>query len=88
MELKAGNHVKFVDEKRRTRDALVTHVHVNNTVEEHVKLYGTYPCINVVLVVEQEDRKDPYGQQTEHKSSVVYKNPSAEVAGGYFYYFP
>lgn len=90
MELKIGQAVKFVDEKRRSRDALVTHIHNGSglSMEEFKATYGGYPCINLVAVMLEEDRKDPYGQQTEHRSSVVYKTPASEVAGGYFYYLP
>jgi uncharacterized alpha/beta hydrolase family protein len=91
MELKNGDHVKFVDTKRRTRDALVTCIHGVGgelTFEGFKEKHGQYPCINVVAVVTDEDRKDPYGQQTEHASWVVFKNPSSDVAGGYFYFIP
>jgi len=91
MELKVGQTVKFVDTKRRTRDALVTFVHgVGGEIDfEGFKAkHGQYPCINLVAVVCDEDRKDPYGQQTEHASSVTYRNTSSEVAGGNFYFIP
>lgn len=89
MELKVGMAVKFVDEKRRVRDALVTCIHgLGMPMEEFKGVYGGYPCINLVAVMLEEDRTDPYGQQTEHRSSVVYKTPASEVAGGFFYYLP
>ena len=90
MELKVGQPVKFVDTKRRTRDALVTCLHLGSErdVESFRGTYGQYPCINIVAVVCDEDRKDPYVQQTDHASSVQFKNPSADVAGGYFYFVP
>jgi hypothetical protein len=91
MELKVGQAVKFVDTKRRTRDALVTCIHGvggDLTFEGFKEKHGQYPCINVVAVVPDDERKDPYGNQTEHASSVTYRNPSSEVAGGYFYFIP
>lgn len=89
MELVVGQAVKFVDSVRRVRDALVTHIHDNGmSMEEFKKLYGGFPCINLVVVMLEEDRRDPYGQQTEHHTSVSYRTSAYEVAGGYFYYLP
>lgn len=89
MELKTGQAVKFVDSKRRERDALVTYIHSGGLpMEEFKEKCGGYPCINLVAVMIEEDRTDPYGQQTEHHSSVSYRTPAYEVAGGYFYFLP
>jgi hypothetical protein len=89
MELKIGQVIKFVDSKRRERDALVTYIHLGTEtdIETFKEKYGSYPCINLVAVTCDEDRKDPYGQQTEHATSVSYWNAAYAAAGGYFYRF-
>jgi hypothetical protein len=90
MELKVGDVVKYVDQKRRVRDALVTCIHMGglaNNIEEFKEKSGSFPCINVVVVMCEEDRKDPYGTQTEHASSVQYYNAASAAAGGFYYRF-
>jgi hypothetical protein len=88
MELKVGDVVKYVDQKRRVRDALVTCIHSQYPdIEKAKEMYGQYPCINVVTVMCEDDRKDPYGVQTEHATSVSYYNAAYAAAGGFYYRF-
>lgn len=90
MELKIGQAVKFMDPKRRERDALVTYIHMGgeyDDIEQFKVKYGTYPLINLIAVMCEEERKDPYGTQTEHFTSVAFQNPVNDVAGGFYYRF-
>ena len=90
MELKIGQHVKFRDQQREVRDALVTCIHINlgdtPTVADFVTKYGKPPSINVVVVQKDEARSDNYGRQTEHHTSVPFKDPIYEVAGGFYWF--
>lgn len=41
------------------------------------------PCINLVYLSGNVNKQDPYGRQTEHSSSVVYKDDNT-AHGNYF----
>jgi hypothetical protein len=85
--LKVGDPVIFTDEVRVDRFALVTCIHAHGTFEEHVQRYGTPPCINLVFVSGDDAKRDDYGRQVERKTSITYRTPSQQVAGGFFYRF-
>jgi len=55
--VKVGDVVTYVDEMRQERNALVTCVHNQD-------------YINLVVVANDPNKTDGYGQQTEHDSSV------------------
>lgn len=57
-----GDPVRIVDEKYGEHIGLVTCVH--GRFEDFV------PCLNVVYVSGDPDKKDPYGQQIERMSSL------------------
>ncbi len=70
-----GKVVKYVDHSGVERDGLVTAVH--GPAESN-------PSINVVFVSNDAARKDQYGTQIEHDTSVVHKaNQSAH--GNYWF---
>ena len=76
-DVTVGDHVLYVDERGRERDALVTAVHTGMSGE------GEPPGLNVVTVTLEEGRTDPYGQQIERLSSVVHED--AQPAHGNFW---
>lgn len=81
-----GSVVVFVDEDRVEHDALVTCLHHSTGVWDDEKPHaeGNYrPCINLVYVLKDEKRRDQYGQQLRHASSVVHA--SLNTAGGYMW---
>lgn len=58
-----GDVVKVVDEVRVEHSALVCAV--------HGEFGGTYvPCINVVYLATEENKRDPWGRQVERLSSL------------------
>jgi len=59
----AGDAVKVVDEVYGEHTALVTTVHGEFSS-------AFVPCINVVYVSKDPDKRDPYGQQIERLSSL------------------
>ena len=79
--LKIGQYVKVVDEVGQHHDGLVT----NQWGEETVKDGQPGPCINVLFVVDDEARRDPYGNQIERLSSCSHKL-STEAPGRYWYF--
>lgn len=60
-ERQAGDIVVYVDPTGRQHNALVT-------------AWWSEDCVNVVYVVSDEAKKDPYGRQTEHATSVSRKS--------------
>lgn len=65
-----GRSVIFVDPKGKQHDALVTAVWSDE-------------MINLVYVSSDENRKDTFGRQTEHATSVHYK-AGWQAHGNYF----
>ena len=66
-EVGVGDPVVVVDEQYREHVGLVTCVH------------GTFsdsyvPCINVVFVSKDPDKRDPYGAQVERLSSLQHQS--------------
>ena len=80
--LKIGQYVKVVDETGYTHDGLVT----NQWGNEKVKDGTAGPCINVLYVVDDPAKRDPYGNQIERLSSTSHK--LSTTAPGRYWYFP
>lgn len=76
--LKAGDPVIYFDEQRQPHHALVTIWHGckdGETVGDFQGRYGVpdaVPGVNLVFVVSQEGKTDPYGRQIERKSSCTH----------------
>ena len=70
--VKVGDPVRFVDSKGVEFDALVQHV-------------WTETCINLVFVSGDENRKDNYGRQVEHVTSLQSREVMKGVPGFYWY---
>lgn len=81
-ELKIGMFVKVVDEVGVTHDGLVT----QQWGHAKVKDGEAGPCINVLYVVDDPARSDPYGNQIERLSSCSHKRSTP--APGRYWYFP
>jgi hypothetical protein len=87
-----GQHVKFVDEDRVEHDALVTMVWGSGTWDDeqplqcNVEPFNWPVCLNIVYVLKDDSRKDQYGHQTRHVSSVGHA--SMNTAGGYMWKLP
>lgn len=90
-ELKIGQHLVFIDEHRRERDALLICIHGEPKGSKY-RLEGEsedridWPCVNLVVVCYEEDAQDQYGRQTtKEPSSVVHWANSS--ANGYCWRF-
>ncbi len=66
--LNVGDHVVFVDQRYVEHDALVTVVWGKEEFEP-----GSEPCINLLYVSKNTEKKDDHGRQIERESSVVHK---------------
>lgn len=67
--MKIGDAVTYVDEIGEEQHALLTAVHGADDT----------PSVNLVFVSADEAKRDPYGRQTERRSSVVHEsNQSAD----------
>lgn len=82
-EVKIGNHVIFTDSHRRQHSALLTAVWggpPESAIPENP------PAVNLVYVVDDETRDDPYGRQIERETSVVHRMFNS--AGGNCWHLP
>lgn len=79
-EIEVGDHVEFVDERSRVRDALVICIHTGMSGPE------TPPGVNLITVSADEDREDAYGRQPERPSSIVHEDD--QPAHGNFWRLP
>ena len=70
-----GDAVVFVDSYAREHEALLTAVHGE----------GETPSVNLVVVSMDENRRDQYGRQIEHHTSVVHRVNQA--AHGMYWFF-
>lgn len=68
-----GDHVVYTDEHGAPHNALVT-------------AWWGDKCCNLLFVVNDEAKKDPYGQQIERRSSSVHK--SMQQAPGNYWMHP
>ncbi len=85
--VEAGDHVVVVDENYRHHHALVTTVHGRFSDNGSS---GYVPCINVVYVSADPDKRDPYGQQLERMSSLQHysQGPNGMPKPGRFWANP
>lgn len=70
---KVGDHVVYTDELGVRHNALVTN-------------WWGEQCCNLLFVVDDEAKRDPYGQQIERRSSSVHH--SMQQAPGNFWTYP
>ncbi len=78
MEIKVGQSILYVDEKRQWHDALTTAV----WGEPYEGPDGRYvPCVNVLYVDDDERKTDQYGRQIERRTSVPHH--SSQTAPGF-----
>ena len=68
-----GDHVIYIDEHSKRHNALVTN-------------WWGETCCNLLFVVDDESKKDPYGQQIERRSSNSHR--SVVQAPGNFWFWP
>lgn len=82
-----GQHVLYTDHYGVEHSALLTNLFLGHKdgPEGYLKQYGE-PSVNVVYVVKDDGRRDQYGNQTEHDTSVVHK--SEQSAPGNFWRWP
>lgn len=64
-DLKIGDSIVFLDEHRVEHPALVTNVWQSS---------GGLPGCNLVFVVDDETKTDPYGRQIERRTSIVHES--------------
>jgi hypothetical protein len=81
-----GAHIVYVDPKGVRRDALVNVWWTNDQEIAEYRSVSGEPGCNLVIVSDDEARKDSYGRQTEHATSVVHK--TKQVAPGNFWCWP
>lgn len=85
VKLEDGMHVKYVDSVGQMHDALVTTCWGNREVDLDGDAH-LLPAINIVYVLLDSTRRDQWGQQKEHDSSVCHKRNQA--APGRYWVFP
>jgi len=64
---KVGAHVVWIDSLRKQHDALVT-------------VWWSDTCCNLLIVSDDEAKKDDYGRQIERNSSCVHKSMNSAQA--------
>lgn len=74
--IKEGDHVRFFDEHWTEHNALVTAVWGTPSEE-------WMPCINLVFVVTDAAKKDPYGRQIDRRTSVAHAASTKLKANSY-----
>lgn len=82
-QVNVGDSVIFTDEDRVDHNALITAIHGESYWVERGsdgERVIQHPCVNLVFVAGDESRKDNYGRQTEHSSSVTHRE--AQTGGG------
>jgi len=78
-QLNVGDAIVWIDEHREAHPALVTRVWIGMGGE-------TVPGVNLVFVVKDEAKTDPYGRQIERRTSVCHK--SVQQAGAWCWSWP
>lgn len=90
MELKdrtldVGDHVVFIDSRRRRLNALVQAVHGDVRLAQSEYYPGgecvLVPCINIIVISPDPERHDQYGRQIEHHTSVCWHEQQTPVVG-------
>jgi len=85
-ELNIGDSVRYTDHHGVEHVALITQNWLNGQkLKTYQEQYGNFPSINLVYVVKDESKSDPYGHQIERDTSVVHK--SQQAAPGNFWRF-
>ncbi len=82
-KIEMGMSVVYVDETRVEHDALITQTWGAKEFDDEKPLVhpdNWAPSINLVYVA-KDDRKDQYGNQTIHKSSVAFLTFNAAAGG-------
>lgn len=74
--LEVGTSILFMDEVRVLRPALITAIHGTPAYDESGKLIWM-PCVNIVTVSTDLDKKDAHGIQIERRSSVSHRSANA-----------
>ncbi len=75
-----GEHVIACDEKSVDHDALITAVWGTRSSNP-----DGYPCINVVYVSDDENKRDEYGRQIDrHLTSLIHAKSMSAVHGRYW----
>lgn len=68
-----------MEEQKKVRQVGDVVIYVDPTGVQHnalVTAWWSNDCINVIFVVSDEAKKDSYGRQTEHATSVSRKSPN------------
>lgn len=87
--LDVGQFVRYCSQDRHWYDAIVTAVHGEPHKATHYQTGEevlSYPCVNLVFVVNDEERQDQYGRQIERETSVMHYGGYA--ASGFFWCHP
>jgi hypothetical protein len=86
-KLEIGAAVVYLTPTRQRVNALVTAVHAAYpTAEEHKERYGSWPCINVLFITPDAAKRDPYGRQSEHASSVSHGREQGVPVGNCWFW--
>jgi len=80
-KLEIGSHILFIDAHGEAHNALATCVFPGFKGS-----MGEQPGCNVLFVVSEPDKQDPYGRQIKRATSVVHK--SWQPAHGNFWCWP
>lgn len=92
--LNTGDPVVYFDEQRQAHAALVTAWHglregeTLETYRERFKCADAIPSINLVFVVSQTDKTDPYGRQIDRRSSCSHGSRQSPPNIGNYFLFP
>lgn len=71
--LEIGAAVVYITPNRVRVNGLVEVIHgAMPTVEEHRANYGNWPCINILFLSPDPEKKDVHGRQKERATSVVH----------------
>lgn len=80
--IRIGQHVVYHDEQGRAHDALVTAIH--GEPNYGLVMGADAPLVNVVLVSDDQARKDVYGRQIERLTSLSHASGVQGVHGMYW----
>ena len=81
-----GAPIMWIDEHGVPHHALVTQWWTGNQEIREYRSENGEPGCNLVLVSSDETKKDQYGRQIEHKTSVVHK--TKQSAHGWLWCWP
>ncbi len=76
---KIGEPVIYHDPYGRPHDALITDVHSGPAWS-----FDHSPCVNLLWVSGDENKRDGYGRQTERQSSVTHGKMPGHAHGNYY----